>query len=67
MNRLHDFDDVEDHVVTLNPRGRVDPGAVTARMSYAHPLFTHEAVAAATRLRGAGGARLAFAGAHLGP
>ena len=24
MNRLHDLDDDEDHVVTLNPRGRVD-------------------------------------------
>ena len=66
MNRLHGFDDDEDHVVTLNPQGRVDPGTVTARMTYAHPVFTHEAVAAATRLRGAGGERLAFAGAHLG-
>jgi len=66
MNRLHDFDDDEDHVVTLNPHGRVDPGTVTARMTYAHPVFTREAVAAATRLRGAGGERLAFAGAHLG-
>ena len=66
MNRLHGFDDADDHVVTLNPHGRVDPGTVTARMTYAHPVFTHEAVAAATRLRGAGGERLAFAGAHLG-
>jgi uncharacterized protein len=35
-------------------------------MSYEHPVFTTEAVAAAARLRTAGGPRLAFAGAHLG-
>ena len=66
MNRLHWFEGREDHIVTLNPRGHVDPKTVTARMSYAHPVFTHDAVAAATRVRTAGGDRLAFAGAHLG-
>jgi uncharacterized protein len=35
-------------------------------MNYAPPVPTNKAVAAATRLRGAGGERLAFAGAHLG-
>ncbi len=66
MNRLHGLDDTDDHVVTLNAAGRVDPALVSARMTYAHPVFTHDAVAAAGRLRTAGGARLAFAGAHLG-
>lgn len=66
MNRLMGLTDSEEHVVTLNPQGRVDPALVTARMSYRHPVFTHEAVAAAARLRDAGGDRLAFAGAHLG-
>ncbi len=66
MNRLHGIRDGQDHVVTLNATGRVEPGAVTAKMTYAHPIFTHEAVAAAERLRTAGGERLAFAGAHLG-
>ena len=66
MNRLHGLDDTDDHVVTLNAAGRVDPATVTARMTYAHPVFTHDAVAAAARLRAAGGPRLAFAGAHLG-
>ncbi len=66
MNRLHGLDDTDDHVVTLNAAGRIDPASVTARMTYAHPVFTHQAVGAATRLRTAGGARLAFAGAHLG-
>ncbi len=66
MNRLHGIRDGQDHVVTLNATGHVDPDRVTARMTYAHPVFTHEAVAAAERLRDAGGERLAFAGAHLG-
>lgn len=66
MNRLHGIRDDHDHVVTLNATGLVDPTAVTARMTYSHPVFTREAVAAAKRLRTAGGERLAFAGAHLG-
>lgn len=66
MNRLHGIEDGQDHVVTLNAVGEVDPELVTARMTYAHPVFTHDSVAAAQRLRDAGGERLAFAGAHLG-
>ena len=66
MNRLHGLHDADDHVVTLDPRGLVDPSTVSAEMSYEHPIFTAAAVAAATRLRSAGGDRLAFAGAHLG-
>jgi predicted NAD/FAD-binding protein len=66
MNRLSGLQDVDEHVVTLDPEGRVDPALVTARMEYDHPIFTAEAVAAADTLRSAGGPRLAFAGAHLG-
>lgn len=66
MNRLQGLDDTEEHIVTLNATHRVDPDTVTARMTYSHPIFTAEAVAAAARLRSAGGPRLAFAGAHLG-
>ncbi|NLT56278.1 MAG: amine oxidase, partial [Actinomycetales bacterium] len=66
MNRLQGLDPGEDYLVTLNPGGRVDRGSVVAEMTYAHPVFTREAVAAAGRLRTAGGERLAFAGAHLG-
>ena len=66
MNRLQGLVDDDDHVVTLNATDHVDPATVTARMSYSHPIFTTEAVAAAERLRSAGGDRLAFAGAHLG-
>ncbi len=69
MNRLHGLTDVgEDYVVTLNaaPGAAIAPAAVVAEMTYAHPVFTHEALAAAAVLRAAGGPRLAFAGAHLG-
>jgi uncharacterized protein len=66
MNHLQRVDAPDDFVVTLNAEGRVDPGKVIAKMIYHHPIFTLEAVAAATRLRQAGGERLAFAGAHLG-
>jgi predicted NAD/FAD-binding protein len=66
MNRLQGLDDTDDHVVTLDPAGVVDPTTVSAEMSYEHPIFTGAAVAAAARLRSAGGERLAFAGAHLG-
>lgn len=66
MNRLHGLDTTDDLVVTLNAQDRIDPATVVAEMSYRHPVFTTEAVAAAQRLRTAGGDRLAFAGAHLG-
>lgn len=66
MNRLQGLQDDVDHVVTLNAAEHVDPEKVTARMTYWHPIFTTDAVAAAERLRSAGGDRLAFAGAHLG-
>jgi uncharacterized protein len=66
MNRLQDLQSRDEHLVTLNPQGWVDPAKVIARMTYAHPIFTPESVAAAPVLRAAGGPRLAFAGAHLG-
>ncbi len=66
MNRLQGIRDDQDHIVTLNAAGHVNPSTVTARMIYEHPIFTREAVEAAGHLRTAGGERLAFAGAHLG-
>jgi len=66
MNRLHGVRSTDDLVVTLNAEHRVAPESVIARMTYRHPVFTPDAVAAAARLRSAGGERLAFAGAHLG-
>lgn len=70
MNTLHRLPEHvaqgTDYVVTLNHTGRVDPSTVLVERQYAHPVFTHEAIEAAARLREAGGPRLAFAGAHLG-
>lgn len=66
MNRLHDLTSADEHLVTLNPDGWVDPSTVISRATYHHPVFTRESVAAGTELRTAGGPRLAFAGAHLG-
>jgi predicted NAD/FAD-binding protein len=66
MNRLQDLQSPDEHLVTLNPHGWVDPTKVIAQMTYAHPIFTPDSVAAAPVLRAAGGPRLAFAGAHLG-
>lgn len=66
MNRLMRLDADRDFIVTLNCQSEIDPASVIAEMEYTHPIFTHEAVSAAERLRGGGGPRLAFAGAHLG-
>jgi predicted NAD/FAD-binding protein len=66
MNKLMRLDGQAQYVVTLNATGRVDESRVIARMQYEHPVFTTDAVAAAQRLKVAGGPRLAFAGAHLG-
>lgn len=67
MNRLHGFDEQGDQfLVTLNSSTPIADADVIARMDYAHPVFTREAVTAARRLSTAGGDRLAFAGAHLG-
>jgi predicted NAD/FAD-binding protein len=66
MNRLHRLEESRDHVVTLNPAGRVDEATVLARMSYTHPVYTSESVAAQASLPGLNDDRLAFAGAYHG-
>ncbi|MFT4048859.1 MAG: FAD-dependent oxidoreductase [Solirubrobacterales bacterium] len=66
MNRLMRLESSRDFVVSLNPERPIDEHRALAEAEYAHPIFTHKAVAAAERLRSAGGRRLAFAGAHLG-
>jgi predicted NAD/FAD-binding protein len=66
MNRLQRLPAAEDLIVTLNPGDRVAPESVIDRMSYAHPTFTAESVAAQTELASLNGPRLAFAGAYHG-
>ena len=66
MNLLMRLNTDKDYVVTLNGAGQVSEDKIIAKMSYEHPVFTLESVAAAEFLKSAGGSRLAFAGAHLG-
>ena len=64
MNLLMNLPGKKDYVVTLN--GSIPNEKIIATMEYEHPVFTVESLKAAEFLRSAGGARLAFAGAHLG-
>jgi predicted NAD/FAD-binding protein len=54
-------------LVTLNMHDRIDPSRVIRRMSYEHPVFTPEAVAAQARHAELDGAdRVYFCGAYWG-
>ncbi|MGW0122299.1 NAD(P)/FAD-dependent oxidoreductase [Streptomyces sp. NPDC003327] len=66
MNRLQRLRTDEPHVVTLNPGDRVDPSAVLARMTYEHPVYTPESVAAQRLLPTLRTAVTAYAGAYHG-
>lgn len=66
MNRLQRLDAPENFVVSLNAADRVDEDSVLARMSYEHPVYTPESVAAQRRLPGLGGPVTAYAGAYHG-
>jgi len=66
MNRLMRLGEPIDYVVTLNGIGRVAESSVIAKMSYEHPVFTPESVAAQRRLPDINDATMAFAGAYHG-
>nr|WP_062646091.1 FAD-dependent oxidoreductase [Streptomyces sp. NBRC 110468] len=66
MNRLQRLDAAEPYVVTLGGTDRVDPGRVLARMTYEHPVYTPESVAAQRELPTLNTAVTAFAGAYHG-
>jgi len=66
IGRLQRVEDDVDYVVTLNDDDAVDPGSVLARMTYAHPCYTHESVAAQRELDVINTDGLAFAGAWQG-
>ncbi|CAN5265150.1 NAD(P)/FAD-dependent oxidoreductase [soil metagenome] len=53
-------------LVTLGGRDRVDPAAVLAEMTYNHPLYTPESVAAQRLLPTLNDDRIAYAGAYHG-
>lgn len=68
LTRLQRLDDTGDRrfLVTLGDGDRIDPGAVLDTMTYQHPLYTPESVAARARAGELGCARTAFAGAYHG-
>ncbi|WP_030756249.1 NAD(P)/FAD-dependent oxidoreductase [Streptomyces griseus] len=66
MNRLQRLRAAEPHVVTLNPGDRIDESAVLARMTYEHPVYTPESVAAQRLLPTLRTPVTAYAGAYHG-
>ncbi len=66
MNRLQGHPESEPLLVTLNPEESAAPSDVVAKMSYSHPTYTADSVAAQKRLAGLNSDRLAFAGAYQG-
>ena len=54
------------YLVTLGGQDRVDPGSVIAEMTYSHPLYTPESVAAQAKLTALDDDRVVFAGAYHG-
>ncbi|MFJ7066079.1 NAD(P)/FAD-dependent oxidoreductase [Streptomyces sp. NPDC101115] len=66
MNRLQRLPAHEPHIVTLNPGDRVDESTVLARMTYEHPVYTPESVAAQRLLPALRSPVTAYAGAYHG-
>lgn len=66
MNRLQRLRTAEPHIVTLNPGDHVAPSTVLARMTYEHPVYTPESVAAQRLLPTLRTSVTAYAGAYHG-
>lgn len=66
VSRLMRIDDNRRFLVTLGGHDRVDPGSVLAEMTYSHPLYTPESVAAQHLLPTLDDDRVVFAGAYHG-
>ncbi|MEU6175415.1 FAD-dependent oxidoreductase [Streptantibioticus parmotrematis] len=66
MNRLQRLDTPEDYVVTLNAAELAGSDRVIARMTYEHPVYTPESVAAQRRLPELNTSVTAYAGAYHG-
>ena len=66
ITALMRLDGTPRYVVTLGGEGRVDPSTVIAEMTYAHPLYTPESVAAQRLLPTIDDDHLVFAGAYHG-
>jgi uncharacterized protein len=67
MNLLQGIESEDPLIVTLNPTRAVDPRRILRQISYHHPLYSHEAVAAQGRKAEIQGQRRSwFAGAYWG-
>ncbi|HSS25610.1 MAG TPA: FAD-dependent oxidoreductase [Mycobacterium sp.] len=66
VSRLMRLDAAHRYLVTLGGHRRVDPKSVITEMTYSHPLYTPESVAAQTKLATLDDDRVAFAGAYHG-
>lgn len=60
MNRLQSLDAPQTFCVTLNASERIAPDKILAQMTYRHPLFTPEGVAAQARHREIDGTRRTY-------
>ena len=66
LNRLQALDEPRTYCVSLNARG-VRPDTIIREMTYDHPRYTFETLAAQQAVERINGARHTyFAGAHLG-
>ncbi len=66
ISRLMRLSGTRRYLVTLGGRELVDPATVIAEMTYAHPIYTPESVAAQRRLPALDDDRVVFAGAYHG-
>ncbi len=67
LNRLHAFADATEFCVSLNQSERIAERDVITRMTFEHPVYTLDTVAARERLRTRLGVRRTdYAGAYLG-
>lgn len=66
INRLMRLHTLRRYLVTLGGEDRVDPESVLAEMTYDHPLYTSESVAAQRLLPTLDDNRVVFAGAYHG-
>jgi predicted NAD/FAD-binding protein len=66
VTRLMRLEGPRRFLVTLGGRDHVDPASVLAEMTYSHPMYTPESVAAQQLLPALNDDRIAFAGAYHG-
>jgi uncharacterized protein len=66
ISRLMSLEGDRRYLVTLGGHERIEPASVIAEMTYSHPLYTSESVAAQRLLSTLDDDRVAFAGAYHG-